>query len=146
MTESENEKIVEKIFESWDQHDTEAWMKLLSDDMTFVGQRSTYGKEGVRESPEFLAFPDSKFRIERMVSQGNTIVVEYNMTGTNTGDLPERRATNKKIDHRIVSIFEFEAGKVKRWNTYFDLTKRLEQLYEDIYVEVGEKIRQKQLE
>ena len=143
MTESENEKIVEKIFESWNQHDTEAWMNLLSDDMTFVGQRSTYGKEGVRENREFSTFPDSKFRIERMVSQGNTTVVEHNMTGTHTGDLPNMPATNKKIDHRIVSIFEFEAGKVNRWTNYFDLTKRLEQLWPDIYKEVQDKIRQK---
>ena len=147
LTESENEKIVEKIFESWNQHDTEAWMSLLSDDYKFVGQRTTHGKEGERKGLDFLAFPDSKFRIERMVSQGNTTVVEYTMTGTNTGDWPEARATNKKIDHRILSIFEFEAGKaraqVKLWSPYFDQTKRLEQLFEDIYKEVQDKIRQK---
>jgi len=143
LTESENEKLVEKIFESWNQHDTEAWMSLLSDDYTYVGQRTTYGKEGHRKSLDFLAFPDSKFRIERMVSQGNTTVVEYTMTGTNTGDLPERRATNKKIDHRIVSIFEFEAGKIKLWKIYVDFTMRLEQLWPDIYKEVQIKIRQK---
>ena len=36
MTERENEKVVEKIFEAMNRHEPEAFMSHFSDDLTFV--------------------------------------------------------------------------------------------------------------
>ncbi len=124
LTESENERVVEKIFESWDRHDLEALMSHFSDDVTVVTPSGrTVDKEGLRRmvAIEFSGFPDGRFRVDRMVSKGNTVWVESTFTGTHKGDWFGIPATNKKVEYPEVDIYDFEAGKVKLFKFYLDV-------------------------
>ena len=128
MSESENERVVKKIFEAYNRHDWDAMMDHFSDDATAVWPNGSRGdKEGIRKQNDALAiFPDSRVQVDRMVSQGNTVVVEWTFTGTHRGEWLGIPATNKKVENLGVWILDFEAGKVKLKKVYFNV-RRLEQ-------------------
>jgi len=144
LTERENEKIVEKIFEAMNHHDTEAFMSHFSDDLTFVMPSGrTVDKEGLRKeiAIDDLGLPDSSYRVDRMGSKGNAVVVEYTRTGTHKGAWYRIPATNKKIEYPVVSIYDFEAGKVKLVKVYFDRLRLLNQMKEKAVAELWDKMR-----
>ncbi len=65
-------------------------------------------------------------RVDRMVSQGNTVVVEWTCTGTHKGEVLGIPATNKKVEIPGVWILVLEAGKVNLLKVYWN-PRRLEQ-------------------
>ena len=145
LAERENEKIVEKMFEAWNRRDLEAFMSHLSDDVTVIWPSGrTVDKERLHKelsTEQMPAFPDSRWRVDRMVSQGDTVWVESTETGTHKGDWFRIPATNKKIDYPSVAIFDFEAGKVKLWKEYFDRMRFLNQLNKEAITELWDKMR-----
>ena len=131
LTERENEKIVQKIIEAVNRHDTDAMMGHVADDVMRVGASGTrYDNEGIRkEFADVLAsFPDISIRVDRMMSKGNTVWTEGSFSGTHKGELFGIPATNKKVGWPVVWIFDFEAGKVKLWKEYFNFQIVIQQL------------------
>ena len=131
LTERENEKIVQKIIEAVNRHDTDAMMGHVADDVMRVGASGTrYDNEGIRkEFADVLAsFPDISIRVDRMMSKGNTVWTEGSFSGTHKGELFGIPATNKKVGWQVVWIFDFEAGKVKLWKEYFNFQIVIQQL------------------
>jgi steroid delta-isomerase-like uncharacterized protein len=77
--------------------------------------------------------PDAKATIDRMISEGNVVVVEYTVTGTNTGPLrlPTGEvlpATNKRVTVPGLDILTYEGGKIVSHHLYFDRVPVLAQL------------------
>ena len=77
--------------------------------------------------------PDGKATIHRIIREGNVVVVEYTLTGTNTGPLrlPTGEvlpATNKRVTFPAVDIWTFEGGKAVSQHLYFDRFSVLAQL------------------
>jgi len=77
--------------------------------------------------------PDSKATIDRIISEGNVVAVEYTVTGTNTGPLrlPTGQvmpATNKRVTAPGLDILTYESGKVVSHHLYFDRIPILAQL------------------
>jgi C-1 hydroxylase len=133
MSEDENEKVVRKMIEAMYRRDIDAFFDYLSDDFTYVfasGDRTD--KEGFRRYLEGVlpAFPDIKYNLERVVSQGKTAVMEVTATGTHKGEYLGMPATNKKWELPEVHILDFEAGKVKLWKGYADTQRLIQQLSE----------------
>ena len=71
-----------------------------------------------------------KYKLERMVSQGDTVVWEVTATGTHKGEYLGIPATNKKWELPEVHILDFEAGKVKLWKGYANTQRLIQQLSE----------------
>ena len=131
LTERENERVVQKIIEAVNRHDTDAMMDHVADDVMRVGASGTrYDNEGIRkEFADVLAsFPDISIRVDRMMSKGNTVWTEGSFSGTHKGELFGIPATNKKVGWPVVWIFDFEAGKVKLWKEYFNFQIVIQQL------------------
>ena len=123
MSESENERVVLEFFEALDRGDVDTIMEHFADDSTVIlATMQKFDKEGLRKvlARWFVTFPDYKTHIDRMISQGNTVVAEYTYTMTHTGEYLGIPATNKKIEVPSVCIFDFEAGKVKLWKNYYN--------------------------
>lgn len=122
MSERDNERIVREIVNAINRQDLDALLDHLADDVTafLSGFDETVDKEGTRKSwvEWYVAFPDLTYHVERMVSQGNTVVVEATATGTHKGEFLGIPATNKKPEAKGIWIFDFEAGKVKFWKEY----------------------------
>jgi len=57
-------------------------------------------------------FPDRRFEEEVMVAEGDTVVLRWRMTGTNTRQLLGRKATGKKVDTHGIEIVRIQNGKI----------------------------------
>ena len=131
LTESENEKIALKIIEAYNSQDVDTFVDYFSDEVdVWWPDGATPDKEELR--PEFgeiiEAFPDRRFDLVRMVSTDQTVIVECVVKGTNRGELFGMPPTNKTMAMPMVHIYDFEAGKVKRWRTYANFQTMMQQL------------------
>jgi len=122
MSEKDNEKAVQKLYEEYTRRNLDAVMDLLADDVTYVDVfGTTYDKKGMRKFfKEFYleTFSDQRLRADRIVSKGNTVMVEYTWSGKHVKDWAGIPAKGKKFEGHGVEIFVFEAGKVKLYKTY----------------------------
>jgi steroid delta-isomerase-like uncharacterized protein len=108
-------------------------LAVFTDDVIYEDNPlgSTFrGKEELRAFAQgfFNAFPDLKAVITSTVVSGDRAASEWRFTGTQTGDLSGMPASNKQMDLRGVSIYEFEGGKIKRKIDYWDMATMLKQL------------------
>ena len=75
------------------------------------------------------AFPDLKHTTIRGVVDGDVAVIQWVVTGTNSGEFMGEKPTNKKIGYAGASVLWFsDDGKVKRENAYFDMSTMMGQL------------------
>jgi len=120
MTKTSNEGVVRKIYDEFNRG--EDWIgHFVADSATYVDfSGRTHGKEDMRKFFEsFLrGFPDGRGRIDRTISQGNMVVVEYTLWGTHSGEFAGIPATGKKFEYKAIEIYDFEAGKVKHLNNF----------------------------
>jgi steroid delta-isomerase-like uncharacterized protein len=88
------------------------------------------GIEGLKETFDHYraSFPDVKIRINAAGVSGDTILVFYTMTGTNTGPMMGMPPTNKRVEVNGVDIVRFENGKGKEHWEVFDITTFMNQL------------------
>ena len=125
MNESESEKVVRNIVNAINRQDLDALLDYLADDVTayLSGFDEIVGKEGVRISwtEWYTAFPDVVFRVDRMLSQTNTVVVEIIGTGTHKGGILGVPATDKKFEGVGIWVFDFDDGKVMLWKEYYNI-------------------------
>ena len=133
MTESENEKVVRKAYELLMSKDLDSLTNLLTDDFKYVGASTReYDFEGFHRIAlrDVNAFPDAKIDFERIVTQGDTVVVEYVWSGTHTGEYMGYPATNKRVEVPFVEILELESGKIRLWKDYCNTALIKQQLSE----------------
>jgi steroid delta-isomerase-like uncharacterized protein len=78
----------------------------------------------------FSEFPDAKTAARRVFVKDNTGVLEWTMTGTNTGPGPMgAKSTGKAIGFYGLSVFTFnDDGLVKEERVYFDMPTMMGQL------------------
>lgn len=125
-------KLIEAEAAGWSQN-MEQLMSVYADDVTYVDTPlgSTFrGKGELRAFAQgfFNAFPDLKAVITSTVVAGDRAASEWRFTGTQVGDLAGMPASNKQMDLRGVSIYEFEGGKIKRKIDYWDMATLVKQL------------------
>jgi ketosteroid isomerase-like protein len=88
VTESENKTVIGKIVELVNLRKLDEMLEYFTDDVTVhrfgVEKRD---KKGMREMFEgsFSTF-DGVYRVDRMISEGDTVVVEVRWTGVHTGE------------------------------------------------------------
>jgi steroid delta-isomerase-like uncharacterized protein len=104
-------------------HDLDGLVQLFSDDVVYEDVALgvvNRGQDALRTfaSRFITAFPDVT------LAQAGA---EWVMRGTQTGDLPERPATGRRIDVRGASILEFANGKIRRVDDYWDRATYLDQ-------------------
>src|SRR4051812_46954882 len=57
-------------------------------------------------------FPDKKFTEVVLVAEGDTVVLQWQLTGTQKGDLMGHRSTGKKVETYGVEIIRIKDGKI----------------------------------
>lgn len=133
MSTNKNENIVLKGFEAFNQQNIDALMELLTDDFTYNSvTRYNLNKEEYRKFIDglYASFSDIRFRVDRTVSQGNTVVAETIFTGTHKGEYLGIPSTGKSVESPSVYIFDLEDGKVKLIKYYSNLHSFIVQLRE----------------
>jgi steroid delta-isomerase-like uncharacterized protein len=120
---------------AWESKDTAKINALYTADAVIV----TPGTEGWKEQKpadldafhkDFWAgFPDAKSAATRILAQGDIVVVEWTVAGTNTGPFMGQKETGKKVGYRGASVVWLDgAGKVKREHVYVDMGTLMSQL------------------
>ena len=68
------------------------------------------------------AFPDSRFTIEDLIAEGDTVVVRYTVRGTHQGNLMAIPPTGKQASVTAIGIFRIVNGiAVEEWVNMDDL-------------------------
>ena len=112
----ENKEIVREWFERSHSGDISAMDKFLADNLVMhgAGIGRDFDKQGLHQGLErfYATFPDVKGQIEDMVAEGDKVMVRATITGTNTGNHPDRPATGKRISMPRYAIYSLENGKI----------------------------------
>jgi steroid delta-isomerase-like uncharacterized protein len=69
----------------------------------------------------FTALPDIHYHVERTIAQGDTIVLECNVTGTNRGPFMGRPPTGRRAELPVVFVMNVSGDQVSEWRSYFDV-------------------------
>lgn len=85
---------------------------IVSDD--YVSQRGERGKDAFRKGVAHLieAFPDVKWTLADVVSEGEKVVVRQRMDGTHLGTFQGIEATNRRIAIEGFAIYELADGRI----------------------------------
>ena len=133
----DNESLVRSGFDAWNERDFDRGADLFADDATIliVGSGDTLrGPDGSRQFSRMWAdaFPDGRVTVDRVVSSGDHVVVEYTGRGTQTGTLTTATGsippTGKSVTLQLCDVVEVRDGKIRSQHTYFDSGSLLTQL------------------
>jgi len=106
-------------------HDAKKHAELYTPDATLIayGVAEIKGREAIADhASQFLtAFPDAKLAVSRVIEKGDTVITEWTLTGTNSGEFMGTKATNKAAGVVGASVFSFTPdGLVQKEQEYFD--------------------------
>jgi steroid delta-isomerase-like uncharacterized protein len=99
------------------------WVSMPSEH-TFRGPQAMI--DGLRAFHE--AFPDGKGEIVDLHVNGPVVVVEWRMSGTNTGPSNGVAPTGRAFSRRGCSVAEVRGGKIVAYRDYFDRQTLTDQL------------------
>jgi steroid delta-isomerase-like uncharacterized protein len=133
LSESENEKVVKKLIKASNRQSPSDMVTFLADDVQAVMQ--DYRKENKEEIENsynwfFSVFPDAHMSVDLLMSQDETVVVEFTFTCTHKGEIAGIQPTNKEVVWAGVWIFDFKDGKIISWREYFNPEPIYQQLRE----------------
>lgn len=118
---SDNKETIRQIVGMSNSKDFGAIADVFAADCTMrTPDGDMHGVDGARQlmAAYATAFPDSEMTIERLVADGDDVVLHYTFSGTNTGMLGPVPATGKRLPAAHgATVFQCSGGKVKdaRW-------------------------------
>jgi steroid delta-isomerase-like uncharacterized protein len=134
----DNASIARQTYEDWNAREFDRIADQVADDgeILDVGSGTRFaGPEGSKQYSRAWAdaFPDGRIEIDKLISAGDTVVVEFTGRGTQTGALKtpagEIPATARSVTLHLCDVIEFTSdGKIKAQRSYFDSASLLAQL------------------
>ncbi len=130
-------EVVQRAWHAYAQHDLDAVLEAYAEDavLTVPGAPPAEGRAAIRQTwGSFLtAFPDDSPKIERIVGEGDTVVIEFSSSGTHSGPLalPSGEtlpATGRTVEISGISITDVRNGRIRRETFYWDGLSFLTQL------------------
>jgi ketosteroid isomerase-like protein len=131
-----NETAVRNAYQVAERKDFAGWVNLFTEDGTFTDESLgvTYrGKELSRPVEVYAAaFPDMHRELYRFFVDGDTVIVELALQGTQKGPLQLPMATiqptGKRMDAPCCDVFRLKNGKIQSFDCYPSGTVILTQL------------------
>jgi len=137
MSEQENIRAASSIFEAWNSGDLSKSAPYEASNMQVEapGAPGSLDREQSRAyNQNFLtAFPGSKFEVTLTVAQGDYVVINWTITGKNTGPLLSPSGTSIPPTGKVSTLTGsttslIKNGKIVHGWTYFDMASMLTQL------------------
>lgn len=134
---ADNADLARQLYEAWNNRDFDFAPEHSTPDatITVVGSGQVFhGAEGGRQFGEgwAQAFPDGRVTVDNVISQGDSVVVEYTGRGTHTGTLStpagDIPATGRSVTLQFLDVLEFDGDLVRAQRTYFDTGSMMAQL------------------
>lgn len=130
-------RVLEEHFRSEIDHDWDACLATFKDvpryEIVPTGQVHE-GREAVvaYHRAQRTAFPDQRHEHVRMhVADDDTVVSEFDLLGTNTGELMGLAPTGRSFRVPVIAVFTFDGDLITNERVYLDLASLLRQVGHD---------------
>ena len=139
MGAEENLRLIRARYEAVNAHDFDRFQGFYGSSIKWEDpglQSAIKGPAAVRKRLETLtdSFPDLKWKLGRIFSQGEQVCAEFTFTGTHRGQLKDQRTeatlapTNQKIRIQAVGVYTVRGNKIVDSKIYFDFGSLIRQL------------------
>jgi steroid delta-isomerase-like uncharacterized protein len=139
MSVQDNIRLDEQFLASWDSHDVDRGLAVLSDDVVWYDVGSPEPMRGKAACRPYLqawytAFPDMKSIVKDRVVTTDRVATEIEFSGTNKGTLqfastaPKIPPTGKKVTGKGTYFLRIRDGKIVELHTYPDTMGLMMQL------------------
>jgi steroid delta-isomerase-like uncharacterized protein len=123
----------QQIFDMFNTHDPQAAAAHFDDDAELrdvAVARPVVGPAQIADvyARQIAAIPDSHVRVDRMVAEGDTVVVEWTLSGTHRGKMMGIPATGKPVSFKGVSLIRYRANRAIADTRVWDLAGLLRQI------------------
>jgi ketosteroid isomerase-like protein len=124
---SEAEELVLKVFRLVDEHRLDEMVELMTPDIDFLnpfGRMTGRAAVAANFAPMEVGFPNSRHIIPSIHVAGNTVALEGEWTGTNSGPIATpggEIATGKTVRFPFAAICRVQDGLLSQVHIYLDL-------------------------
>jgi predicted ester cyclase len=116
MSENSNAAVIRRLYDECLNHDRfEILAELVGDDVVqHFGQSSSKGLEAFESNARRVRamFPDGRFTVDGVVSNGSEAAAHWTMTGTHSAPIAGIAPTGKPITNHGVVFYRFAHGKI----------------------------------
>jgi steroid delta-isomerase-like uncharacterized protein len=119
---ADNKQVAEQLMEAWNAGDFDRIEGFFTDDYVnhnpppFPGMGTDRAGQLAAMRMFREAFPDARAEVDRLVSEGDLVVVHDHVKGTHQGDFGPVAATGKPVSVEFIHIFRFADGRIaERW-------------------------------
>ena len=134
---ADNVTLVRSLYDAYNDRNFDVEADAMAPDgkIVIVGTGDVFeGPAGSRQYNEVWArgFPDGKITVDKVISEGETVVVEFTGRGTHTGTLETSMgsipATGRSVTLKLCDVIELGRGKITTHRNYFDTGSLMAQL------------------
>ena len=123
----------QQIFDTFNTHDAEGTAALFAEDAVLHDSGVTRPAVGPQQiaalyTRHYAAIPDAHVRVDRMVAEADTVVVEWTSSGTHRGKLMGIPPTGKPVNFKGVSLIRYRSGLAIADTRVWDLAGLLRQI------------------
>ena len=123
----------QQIFDMFNTHDSHAAAAYFDEEAELrdvAVARPAIGPQQIAAvyARQIAAIPDSVVRVDRMVAEGDMVVVEWTLSGTHRGRLMGIPATGKPVSFKGVSMLRYRKNMVVADTRVWDLAGLLRQI------------------
>jgi steroid delta-isomerase-like uncharacterized protein len=137
LTTDEIRELGVKWVDHWANHRCAEAMEYFAEDCVYVGPNRTFkGKTAIQAFVDgfFKSYPDEVWQLKQAYADGNTLILEWNDTGTMRAPWPLPggaviEPTGKTYDYPGCDVLKInDEGKIYYWQEYFDMVIMIKQL------------------
>src|SRR5262245_47986915 len=123
----------QQIFDTFNTHDADATAAFFAADAVLLDScvsRPAVGPQQIAAlyARHYAAIPDALVRVDRMVAETDTVVVEWTSSGTHRGKLLGIPPTAKRVSFKGVSVIRYRSSLVIADTRVWDLAGLLRQI------------------
>ena len=112
----ESERTARRFFEElWNEGDLRVAEELIAPDhIHHVGGHELLGPDGVKGAVTWLrtAFPDLRFEIDDMISDGDRAALRWTASGTHLGPFDDLQPTGRRVEWTGADFFRLRGGRI----------------------------------
>jgi len=130
-------EILEAHFRSEVEHDWDACLATFGGHARYEIMATGQVHDGDAEVLAYhrsqrTAFPDQRHENLRIhVAHDDTIIAEFDLLGTNTGEFYGQRPTGKSFRVAVIAVFFFEGDRIVNERVYLDAASLIRQIGQD---------------
>jgi steroid delta-isomerase-like uncharacterized protein len=123
----------QQIFDLFNAHDVQSASAYFAEDAELRDVSVARPASGPQQiaaiyARQLDALPDSVVRVDRMVAEGDMVVVEWTLAGTHRGRMLGIPATGKPVSFKGVSLLRYRANMIVTDTRIWDLAGLLRQI------------------